>query len=244
VSFVSKDLPEVPASQPERGWGLRAVVAILTLALVVVAVGASLWWFTRSDPSGNDTTAAPPTTAQKTPSDITTTSPDLSTSDPTPAPTPTMTSQAALALTVDDARSVLMQWQSRDAARVAGLAGFWVPQVSSKCTGIAVDLRPDFIPDGRIDEFSVTVQQILALQTALVDRYDAVLTTGNDLGIEQRPGTICGSQMIWIALVPDTFYSPDGAHAWCQAAGYPKDECAARFVVPPGQDGTRLDLRE
>lgn len=154
-----------------------------------------------------------------------------------------MTTEAALALSAGEASDVLSGWERRDANRVARLADSWVPQVSSKCTGIPVDLGPDYLPDGQPDVPSVTTQQILALHTALGGRYDALTTTARDLGIHQTLGTTCASQALWVALVPQPFSSADQALAWCDYAGYPVAECAARKVVAPGRSGTKMKLR-
>jgi hypothetical protein len=118
-----------------------------------------------------------------------------------------------------------------------------VPQVSSKCAGIDVDLGPNFLPDGVVDTYGVSEQQILALHTALSERYSAVTTTAAALGVTSLLPSACSSRTLWVSLVPRRFSSGADALTWCDREAIPVGECGARFVMPAGVSGTRLMLR-
>lgn len=256
--------PPVPTTGPDqrptpgvrrRG---RAALAVATVILLIAAAAGAAWWFMRDDQgpvSSADRTAAAPTsgeTVSSSPavpdeSDGTAILSPSSTSSPsaTSSPRPdTLTSDAALSLSAAAAQADLLRRTKRDARQLAGLADSWVPQVSSKCTGIAVDMGPGYMPDGTVDVGAVSVQQILAMQIALENRHQALTTTAVDVGIDQKAGTSCPSKTIWMSLVPRSFASAQGALGWCETEGYPQGECAARWLVAPGLSGTKMETRE
>lgn len=142
-------------------------------------------------------------------------------------------------LTAAQATAQLEQMASRDAPAVADLAGEWVPQVSSKCQGLSVNLNSDYTPGGpRVD--SVSTQQILGLHLAMGSRHSALTTTAGSLGVKSRPPTTCVGKTMWMVLVPQTYPTSAAALAWCQSNGFPRTECGARYVVAPGRSGTQF----
>jgi len=161
--------------------------------------------------------------------------------NPSPSPVPpepSPTGIAALAaLSAADARAELQRQAAADAEQVAALAGSWVPQVSSKCTGLKVDIGPDWMPNGRAETSSVTMAQIAAFHASLRDRFGALTAHPVAVGIDQDTGThgSCAGLPIWISLVPRAFAGPAAANAWCDAKGLPGRECGARSVMPGGK---------
>jgi hypothetical protein len=150
---------------------------------------------------------------------------------------------SALRLTSAQAATKLATFAQRDGALVANLSGWWVPQVSSKCAGLDVDLGPNFQPDGVVDTYGVSEQQILALHIALAGRYAAVTTTAAALGVQSALPSVCSSHTLWVSLVPQRFGTGADALTWCDEESIPVGECGARFVMPAGVSGTRLMLR-
>jgi len=215
---------------------LLGVVATATVATIVVM------WYQGRDSTDGDGGPAPVTIGQPTPAvpshDVVTEAPswDLSPRQADPVPT---TPAEALTLSTTQAATGLDWLVDRDRPAVADLADSWVPQVSSKCAGLTVDLGPGYQPDGIVDTTGVTEPQILALHVALSQRYGAVTTTPEILGIKRSP-SVCKGQPLWISLVPQRQPSAQRALQWCADAGFPVQECAARWVVPPGATGTRV----
>jgi hypothetical protein len=233
--------------------------------LVILALAGffALWWFALDDTESTELLADSATSTQETQnSDVTTESsptqsPTTTTTTPTPAtPGPTtpsategtpsqlpFTPKSALQLSTGEATRTLNAWVVRDRPKTVGLAGSWVPQTSSKCAGLEVDLKPKFTPDGVPETSSVSVQQILAFHAALEDRYNAITTTGDELGIDPPSSGGCAGKPIWVSLVPRQYGTGESANKWCDDQLIPIDECAARRVVPPSESGTALLLR-
>lgn len=251
--------PTPSMSPPDQAPSRRRKLAITILAAVVVLAGVGVGTFlalradedvpvTRAADSSAGPTggggAGPSETAPATPSSTTT-------GDATGAPTssPSGSAPAATAGTPDDALALpeaaagsqLEAMTTRDAQVVGGLAGSWVPQVSSKCSGLRVDLGPGWQPDGVADTDAVTTPQILALHLSQSSRFGAVTTTAAALGSRSVPKQ-CRGKPLWVSLVPQAYSSSDRALAWCSASAYPAGECGARLVVAPGEPGTRLEL--
>jgi len=225
---------------------LAAVLLALTGIGAYVMKQQEVWIFA-ADSVPNGSVAAGPGTSPSTDTGVEGTA-DSSASETTPAPTasptPTaLTPETALLLDPATAQRELQTLVQAEAATVASLAGSWVPQVSSKCPGLAVDIEPAFVPDGEVDTAAVTAPQILAFHLALTSRYGAVTTTAAVLGSESLP-SICSADTLWVSLVPQRFAAADPALAWCAAGGIPVDECGARRVVPAGTDGTVVELRD
>jgi hypothetical protein len=163
-------------------------------------------------------------------------SPTGSTRTPRPRPTGP---DAFAALSTSDARAQLRRWAAADAEEVAALAGTWVPQVSSKCAGLKVDIGPRWRPDGRAETKSVTTAKIAAFHAALHARFGALTARPTTIGIENNNGTrgACAGRPVWISLVPQSFADPASANAWCDTNDVPVHECGARLVAPGDKSG-------
>ncbi|CAJ59512.1 MULTISPECIES: hypothetical protein [Frankia] len=154
----------------------------------------------------------------------------------TPVPPATSTPDEIALLSETRADAVLTQQAALDRPRVEALRGWWVPQVSSKCVGLQVDIEPDWTPDGTPDVPSVTEAQIAAFHVALQQRYRTLTTRQTTLGIDGDFATKgpCSGRMVWISIVPQGFSSAAGANQWCTDRNIPLVECDARLVAPGG----------
>lgn len=247
-----------------RNSRLPLVVGAIATALVLVGLGAVL--VTRTDNTPVVSRSAPPrievpssspqATKPAVPRRAATRAaqPVVTVTRAAPEPGPTSASavsseppadtsgpEAALALTKGQARSQLAQVRSQDLSRLDALYYSWVPQLSSKCEGWTVDVKPDWSPDGVAETKNVSAQQILAFHTALAQRYDAVLVKDTDIG---RGGSPQCEGSIWLALGSQTFSSGSAANRWCDRQGFPVGECYARRVVPAGEPGGHSKQRD
>jgi hypothetical protein len=163
---------------------------------------------------------------------------------PTPTATPVpgrpTTPDDALALADERAIDELNLEADESAQRVPALQGSWVPQVSSKCVGIPVDIGPDWFPDGMDDTPHITIQQLLAFHLSMSQHFGALTVHPTQLGvrIDQATTGPCAGQTIWTSVVPRTFGSAQDANAWCSANLPPIRECGARYVARPGESST------
>src|SRR5665647_1594936 len=140
---------------------------------------------------------------------------------------------SALKLTASGAASQLLATSQQNATLLQPLVGSWAPQVSSKCAGIPVDIQPRWIPDGVTDTQSVTIQQILAFNLSLQQRFGAITVLPMQIGISSdRPGSgACQGQTVWMSIVPNAFTNSKDAAAWCGINVPPADECYVRLVA-------------
>jgi len=219
--------PSVPPSLPP------AVATVLAALSVVMIVGGGVVALTGTTLSG--LVPAGPGGLQPTQvwSPVARPDPGVSKKAPTPPPTGP---DALAALDETDAKAKLRRQAAKDAGQVAALAGTWVPQVSSKCAGVKVDIGPGWEPDGRAETSSVTMAQIAAFHASLRDRFGALTARPTTIGIKKDKGTrgACAGLPVWLSLVPQSFGNPASANAWCDANEVPVHECGARSVVPGG----------
>lgn len=233
----------------------RLAAGVVVSALLVTG---GIWWLWR--PEDAVTVTAGRASSSATPSERTGQEPEASptvasppattptTEDPSPEPSTPPASEAsspavgtpawALTLPEDEALDLLRGGAEAHSGFVAALAGSWVPQVSSKCRGLTVDIGPEWFPDGEPETVSVSDSQILAFHLALFDRHGALMTTAQLLGSQSIPAT-CSADSLFVSLVPIEFPSAAQANDWCGAQGYPPGECGARLVLEPGAEGTR-----
>jgi hypothetical protein len=215
---------------------LAATGIAVLLGLVGVAVTAGVLTRGGVPHAGGSPPPAPPpaTTAPPAPTPTDVPSPSRS--------TPGRPTQPADALTLTDQQAVDELTLEADEATpgLAVVQGAWVPQVSSKCVGISVDIGPNWMPDGADDTTNVTVQQILAYHLGMHGRFNAVTVRPTQVGIRNDRATsgACSGQLIWMSIVPQRYGSAAAANAWCAANVPPVKECAARFVAGPGQSST------
>lgn len=227
------------------------MVVVLIAALVLLGFGTAVGRLSATN-AGNGSSqqnapaappltpaAALPTVASPTPSDSPSPSPSPTVSVPPGRPT---TPDAALLLTDQQALDELALEASESAAGIPALQGTWVPQVSSKCVGIPVDIGPNWIPDGVDDTPHISIQQILAFHLALHARVTAVTVLPTQLGIptDRATGGPCNGQIVWMSIVPQTFSNGADANAWCAANVPPVRECLARYVARPGERSQSL----
>jgi hypothetical protein len=247
-----------PATPPGRpAWPGRAGLAVGAVVGAVVAVAVTSVVTSRpaAPPASRPPAAAPASVsapvsagppapagagrpAGSTQPAGTTAAPPVVASTP---PRPTEPAQA-LALTDPLAGRELSRQVAEDAAGIAGLAGRWVPQVSSKCVGVSVDVGPNWIPDGRSETAHVSVRQILAFHLSLRSRFGARTVLPRQLGIardapESGP---CAHRPVWMSVVPEPFDTAADANSWCAGNVPPVRECQARYVAPPGERSTTV----
>ncbi len=196
-----------PASDRRRSW----IAAAAVLALVA-ALGTIFLVWGPSQPMAEE----PAPTASPSGSPTQTTAP------PEPQVTVTESTDPLVVQAVADQDAVL------DLP-----TGTWVPQVSSKCEGLGqadlLDARSGRMgyPDGVAEPYpaGLTEEQIDAFHEELAARFGDVMLVS-----EGASEGLCSGRTIWTSLVADPATSAAGADAWCDAAGLPDAECAARAV--------------
>lgn len=131
--------------------------------------------------------------------------------------------RTALAMTEDQARKVLEQRRVEGKTARDSLNGAWVAQVASGCEGL--------------DQGSwvLTASSILATGARLGQDLGAITVRWDDIATSE-PGNCPGTDM-WVSVVPRRFASSKAALRWCWRNA---DSCAARYIVPRGQKGTRI----
>lgn len=151
----------------------------------------------------------------------------------------------ALTLSIESARENLASLAVEGSHVLGPLRGSWVPQVSSKCEGIAVDIQPNWMPDGVVDTAHVTAEQILGFHLAMGGRFNAITALQSVVGSQRdAPGSgPCVGQSIWVSIVPLSFLDPVSVNAWCDGNRLPVHECAARLIADPGSGKTRVVVR-
>lgn len=135
--------------------------------------------------------------------------------------------RVAYALDEQDAAAQLQDRRSAGLQVRDDLDYSWVPQVGSGCEGLPTSL-------GRL-----TSASILASHARLESEAGAVTLAWSDIGTETPEA--CPTQTMWIAIVPETFQSAAGAKRWCRENGFAGGSCAARYLVPQGSRGTRIE---
>lgn len=204
-------------------WRTRTVGLGALTAVTAIGLGACSGTV-GSDPSSTpSTTNTPPSPSART----------ISLVDLTPADARTMTSA--------EARRWLRKWtRQTDNNELRDAEGEWVPQVSSKCTGIDVDIKGGK-PDGTVDTYSVSTPQILAFHLSLGNKYSAVTTEWSSLSDRATTGP-CAGKDVWIALIPRTYPTAGKALNVCDEYGFPYGECAARYIPLDNSETTQMVL--
>lgn len=119
----------------------------------------------------------------------------------------------------------VQQQVAADRSMAEGLAGSWVPQLSSKRLGLPVHGVTFGYPE------------ILADFQALHARFPhSVLIRSDDYSSYGQPG-------YWVTVLAERYASPDAANAWCDANGIPAEDCYAHRLShtggPAGSSKTR-----
>ena len=91
------------------------------------------------------------------------------------------------------------------------LADRWVPQLSSK--------RPGVVDQGIVWDNATTLQEHLQLR----QRYGARLLWSGDWSTFSAPD-------FWVTVADLTFFTSDGALAWCRGEGVDRNHCFAKLI--------------
>jgi hypothetical protein len=243
--------PAGPAPRPVPALRRRRVLVaalLIPVALLVLGIGVGVGRISAANTKANQGSTGTDTgvpTPLPVPTPTTPPTPVVSSPPATAPPGRPTTPDQALTLTDQQALDELSLETTESGPALTGLAGAWIPQVSSKCVGISVDIAPSWVPDGVDDTPHVTVQQILAFQLSLHNRFGALTLLPTQVGVPSNQATAgpCQGRTVWMSVVPQQFGTADAANAWCSVNVPPVRECAARYVARPGED-SRLVLRQ
>ncbi|GAA4512081.1 hypothetical protein [Brevibacterium yomogidense] len=211
-------LPPAPPPPKRSRAGLFALVAFVVL-VVGVGVGWGLTHFLSSD---EGTVVAQPSEAPSAESS------DSSASDASDDPSGDHGTSAGPDSTEgadelpDDPSEALTQVAETDKEEVvADLEGKWVPQISSKRTGMEIDGE------------TWTDEDILADHQALRDEYPRVrLLWSGDFGSFKEGD-------FWITIAGIGYSNPEQALSWCATNGLGPDDCYAKQLNTGGDhEGT------
>lgn len=136
---------------------------------------------------------------------------------------PTSSVGGSAPATSADPQAQLQATAASDSAAAEGLAGSWVPQLSSK--------RPGLVADGK----TFDAASILAEHRSLQNRYpDAqLLWSGGFANYRGRD--------FWVTVVGEPMPTAAAANAWCDAQGLDGDHCyAVRLTHSGGPAGNSV----
>lgn len=119
-----------------------------------------------------------------------------------------------------------LRWQAdHDKSSVKGVSGKWVPQLSSKKSGM--------VADGITWDNRATLQEFLKLR----QQYSNAKLLYSD----EWPVFDSGGQY-WVTIVATPYGSADEANAWCSAEGFDADHCFAKYIDTKGSsEGTTVN---
>ena len=119
-----------------------------------------------------------------------------------------------------------LRWQAdHDKSSVKGVSGKWVPQLSSKKSGM--------VADGTTWDNRATLQEFLKLR----QQYSNAKLLYSD----EWPVFDSGGQY-WVTIVATPYGSADEANAWCSAEGFDADHCFAKYIDTKGSsEGTTVN---
>ena len=93
------------------------------------------------------------------------------------------------------ARAWLRKWaRQTHGSEMLDMKGSWVAQVSSKCTGLDVDIDGG-MPDGTVDTYGVDDAQILGFHLALKESMSAVTMKWSELSDNPTTGPCAGKTL-------------------------------------------------
>ena len=197
------------ATERSKAWVLPTVIAVAA-ALVLSAIGVVIGLLVNQQSER----AAAPATASPLPSTPSYSAAPTSTDEAeSPSTTPSSTETTPAEDSETQSQQRLRQMAASDRAYVGTvLADRWVPQISSK--------RPGVVDDGVVWDNERTLQEHLRLRKS----YPGVrLLWSGDWS------TFSDSDF-WVTIVGLTYPTSSGALAWCRAAGFDADHCAAKVV--------------
>jgi serine/threonine-protein kinase len=189
-------------------WVLPTVIAI-SAALLLGAIGVVIGLLAKKspEPSGPATIGYPTATTEYSATTIyqttSSSSPRSSTSLSTATPSPQ----------TQDPEQRLRQLASADRSYVSTyLAGYWVPQLSSKRPGVED-------PPGVRWDNAMTLQEHLQLR----QRYGTSLLWSGDW-------STFSDDNFWVTVVNAPSLDAESALAWCRKYGFDRDHCFAKFI--------------
>ncbi len=202
------DYPDTGTLRDARPWrdafakAAPFVFGCAVVAVVVAVVGATWIWIWHDDKPQSSPTSEP---ARAATPPVTVTAP--APTNATPVPT-----------TAKSAGQQLQEQANTDKPAVDAMAGYWVPQLSSK--------QPGTHDDGIVyDDNSIWQEHIKLRQ-----QYGAELMWVNGY---------------WVTIADTSFNDKASAQAWCDHAGRDADHCFPRLLgaapaaaVPPGPEPT------
>ncbi|MEJ2869469.1 hypothetical protein WCD74_16955 [Actinomycetospora sp. OC33-EN08] len=204
-------VPVVPRQAEARRSIAPWVVASVAILAAVVLVGVAAI-----------SLALRPTTVTAAPAPVV--APTVTVGVPVPANasgTGSESGTSAGSSSTSGAASTLQSQVEADRARVAALAGQWVPQLSAKHDGTVAD--------------GITYDDaaIWSHYTSLTARFpSAALLYSGDWPVFK--GTD-----YWVVVYPQSFPTADAANAWCDAQGFAADDCLAkRLSYTGGPEGS------
>lgn len=223
VPYLVPD-PDRESGEPVRRAGAlpRTLATVATAALgagalVVVTVAGVVSWLSSPDSSadsGGIVAAVPsmfPGSGPDTSPDLIAGTPVGDESDDGSAPAPP-----------SSGARYLSERAERDRPAAASLTGAWVPQISSKRSGMTVN--------GTVYD-DVAIAEHVA---ELTEHYPgALLVRSSDYASFTAPG-------LWVVLVDASFPEAEGANAWCDAAGLGPDDCFAKRLAQDGPSGNTV----
>lgn len=205
--------PVAPRTAPvrrETPWLTGSLAAaVVVLVIIVFAVAA------QDDPDGGAPTS--PAAGQATNSWQDSTRP--TTVSPTTT-TPDVFTNADLA------RQALEQQVTRDRPAVEAAVGLWIPQLSSKRSGLVVN------------GVTFGYAEIWADYRTVKKRYpDALLLWSGEFASYD-------GKNFWVTVVPRSFSAGADANLWCDDQGIGKDDCYAKKLMHTGTSAGTTVLRK
>lgn len=252
VAPTGADLQSVPMTaatgggddgSKRPGWIIPLIAAVVVVAAVGVGVAAAVLTgrsggddvsIEVDDGDRNRETARP--IREESPETTTTTTEaeviETTTIPPPPPPPPTVAPPAPPTVPPTEPAPVasfgeeeVLAVAAGDWGRVVALDGWWVPQLSSKKIGVAVD--------GIMYGYDEILDDHYAMNSIAYG--NALLLSSDDVG------SYSGGDF-WVTIVDEGYSDPAGALAWCAREGLThRDQCIAKQILlgGPHKDTTK-----
>lgn len=199
AQLVGNAPSETHATRRSRGPAVAAVVGISAALILASAVAVAI----AQRPSAVSHTTTPSRPTGQLPA-----TPHLAPTTPTTIVSPTTS---------------LQQVANSDIALAESVVDSWVPQISSKKTGLVVD--------------GVTYNDALILLDFTYSQAahsDAILVRSDDYSSFRYSG-------YWVTLIAEPYSTASAANAWCDGQGYAVNDCfAKRLSHTDGPDGNTV----
>jgi serine/threonine protein kinase len=190
--------PTQPASSSKLWVGiLSAAVAVAVVVIIALVIALH-----------DDSTPAKPSPSSVTAQASAT---DTTTSETTTTTTTTLPPDPQVA-----AVQQLQSYKQSDAQVIAGVTGYWIPQLSSKSG------REPWTEDPE-EQVVYDPVQILREHEQLRRQYGAKLVWSGDW-------TTYDNKYFWVTVVPQPSQDASGALNWCDSSGRDRDHCTAQIL--------------